>query len=215
MDKEKQGRRQTNDDSPSSDTSLVMSLSLFIILLAFFIVMGSLSTYSPVKVGDVFDSIDLAFSKIVVPSEYHRQSMQEGENGLGKGDSAEELDAGLRSILPNLNIQENPRPDGGKTMYVRMKKNEFDAVSQRMIPLLVRIMNEKDTSFAHSLSVISYVQNPLTAPARQSFAVLDRNVKKIIERGLPKYKVMARIETGNPAYMAFQFDMIPKTKQLF
>jgi hypothetical protein len=209
--KNEPGRRRLNDDDvPSSDTSLVMGLSLFIILLAFFIVMGSLSTYTPVKVGDAFDSINLAFSEIVISSEFHKQSMQNDGSGMGKGDSIKELGAGLRSILPNLNIQTDPRPDGGKTMFIRMKKDDFDTLSKTMIPLLIRILNEKDTAYAHGLTLVSYVRNPFDRKAKQSLTVLDRNAQKIIDQGLPKYKMSIRMERGNPAFMAFQFDFIPK-----
>ena len=203
-------KNKGNQEGQSSDSALLMGLSLFIILLAFFIVLNGMSQYAPGKVGEAFDSIDLTFSEIVVSSDFHKQSLQIGSEGMGEGDAIESLQGGLQSVLPNLNMQVDPQPDGGKIMSVRIKKDTFDRNAATMIPLFVRLLNEKDTQFNHTLIITSYVRDPLSANSRPSFTNLDKHLKTIIQKGLPKYKATLRIERGNPAYLMIQFNASKK-----
>ncbi len=56
-------RRRIEQSSGSNNTGQMMNLSLFIMLLAFFIVLNSLSSYEELKTEKVKRSIELAFSK--------------------------------------------------------------------------------------------------------------------------------------------------------
>lgn len=56
-------RRRIATESGGSNTGQMMNLSLFIMLLAFFIVLNSLSSYEELKTEKVKRSIEIAFSK--------------------------------------------------------------------------------------------------------------------------------------------------------
>ena len=118
-----------NDDSESSQTSLVLSLSLFIILLAFFMVMNGLSEFSKPKADQAFDSLDIAFSTKIAPTDFVKTSANDAaETQDGSGDAVEDVQAVLRSILPDLNMTMSAHPDGGNMMQIRMQKSQFENV---------------------------------------------------------------------------------------
>ena len=81
-------------------------LSIFIILLAFFIVLNGLSQYSEPKVGQALESLENAFSQSILPEITDKSSMDEREqNSEGQGDAVKELQGVLKSLLPNLDIR--------------------------------------------------------------------------------------------------------------
>ena len=194
-----------------------MGLSLFIILLAFFIVLNGLSQFSVVKVDQAFDSLEMTFAQVVPPSdiEMKQSSMEDqGREGAGKGNAIEDLQGVLKSILPNLNLQLNPNPDGGSVMAVRMEKAQFERLSSNLIPLFVRILNEKDSRSAYGLTITSYVRDPFDVSSVKSFEMIDQYVERMIEAGLPQYKLAMTVERGNPAYLLLTFHSLPKDSAL-
>lgn len=194
--------------------STLLSLSLFIILLAFFIVLNSISNYSDPKINAAFYSLDLAFDQNIVQSEFEEQINDETQvSEDGKGDSIEDMQGILRSILPGLDTQLSENPNGGKIMAIRIKKDQFDRLSSRLIPLFIRIMNVKDGDHNFELSITSYVQDVLTPSARRSFDAAKIYQNQIIENGIASKRLTLSIEQGNPAYMMFRFDTIKADRQ--
>lgn len=204
-------RKRISDkiDEAALSGSTLLSLSLFVILLAFFIVLNSISTYSDPKIDAAFDSLDLAFDKNIIQSEFQEQVSDETQTlEAGKGDSIEDMHGILRSILPGLDTQLSENPNGGKIMAIRIKKDQFERLSSRLIPLFVRIMNVKDGENDFELSITSYVQNVLNASARQSFKVIESYQSKIVDGGIAPKRLNLSVEQGNPAYMMFRFDAV-------
>ena len=195
-----------SDGEERSDASLVLGLSLFIMLLAFFIVLNGLSEFSEPKVGAAFESLDTAFAKNILVTEFSENSADERESDAGgAGDSVEELQGILRSILPNLNLNVSPDSGGGNQMVIRMKKGQFAKLSKSMMPVFVRILTQKDQTQSYGVTFTSYVRDPMAREAVTSFKFIDRYVGKMVAAGLPRYRASLSVEKGNPSMMSIGF----------
>lgn len=188
--------------------STLLALSLFIILLAFFIVLNAISTYSEPKVEDAFESLDTAFSVQLTPKEFEQVTADERQQDdtKGEGDSMEDMEELLQSILPGLDVNLTDDDSGGKVMAVRMKKDRFESLTAQLIPLFIRILNVKDGEGAYELFITSYVQDSLDNDAQISFQILQDYRNEMIRSGLEDNRIALGVELGNPAYMTFRFD---------
>lgn len=196
-------------EESASQTSVLMSLALFIILLAFFIVLNAVSQYSEPKVNQVFDSIDLAFDKNIIPTDFENETLDDrSENQDGQGDSVEDIQDVLRSVLPGLDVNLTSNPNGGKIMAIRIKKDHFEKLSSRLIPVFVRILNIKDGAQDYNLALTSYVRSPLSSRAEQSYEIIELYKDKTIEMGVIENRLSLSIEQGNPAFLMFRFDKV-------
>lgn len=201
-------KRRKNDGNGSStaEQSTLMSLSLFIILLAFFIVMNGLSEFSKPKVDQAFGSLNMTFSTSIIDSSFDKTSSDDHEEeDDGQGDAMEMLQGTLRSILPNLSIVSEPSPNGGKMMAVRITKNQFENVSDALFPLFVRLLNHQDMKSEYGLEITSYVRESTSESAQRSFAVLNEYMADLEKAGLARDRLSAVIENGNPAWLMLHF----------
>ena len=184
-----------------------MSLSLFIILLAFFIVMTSLSQFSEPKIDDALESLDLAFASQLVVNPARNSSIDERpeDQEKGQGDALQELDGTLRSVLPNLRISSTPNPSGGGTMAIRVQKDQFERVADILVPLFIRILTVKDGEGRYNMEITSYVRDALDENTLLSFQSLDGYAQTFMEKGLSAERLSILISKGNPAYLQFRF----------
>ena len=204
-------RKKGMSGTVASQGALLLGLSLFIILLAFFIVLNGLSQYSEQKVGRAIESLETAFSQSIITTPSEKSSMNESQGGdTGQGDSIKELQGVLQSILPNLNMQSNPNPNGGSVMAIRMEKNQFERMSNNLIPLFARILNEKDSTFSYGVSFTSYVRDPASEQANQSFSVLNKYHERMVGLGVSPSRLSMILTRGNPAIIMFTFESMPK-----
>ena len=86
-------RRQIVEQSGGSNTGQMMTLSLFIMLLAFFIVLNSLSSYEEIKTEQVKRSIEIAFAKDARRDDYSTSVREAPVKSVNDGDSFDRLEA--------------------------------------------------------------------------------------------------------------------------
>ena len=204
---ERTKNKNFNLEGGTSSASILLSLSLFIILLAFFIVLNAISTYSETKVDAAFDSLDIAFTPNIIPSEFEDKTTdpsQEQEDG--KGDSLKDMQNVLRSVLPGLEMNLDETPNGGQVMAIRMKKGQFERLTPQLLPLFVRILNIKDGVGEYDLSLSSYVRDTLSSGARKSFNIVDSYKENLVGRGVDPSRILLSVERGNPAFLIFKFE---------
>ena len=142
------------------------------------------------------------------PSPFEKQTSDEREivEGEGRGDSMEEMQDLLKSILPGLSVTLTDGQKTGNVMAVRMEKDRFDRLTAQLIPLFIRILNVKDGNGDYEISIISYVRDSLDEDAQLTFDTLEGYRETLIEKGLSADRIALSVEIGNPAYMLFQFD---------
>jgi hypothetical protein len=208
LPEKKTHKNPMDDDQAGSQSSLVLSLSLFILLLAFFIILNGLSEYSQPKMDQAFDSLDLAFSTNITPTEMTKTAPDEREkNKDGAGDSLEELQGILSSLLPDLNMQMGATPnDDGNEMVLHLPKAQYEKLSVDLRPLFVRILNQKDRTQTYGLTFVSYVRDPLSENAKISLNIVNQYREALIEDGLVAYRASTEIAKGNPAMLAIRFE---------
>jgi len=186
--------------------STLLSLSLFIILLAFFIILNGISSYSEPKINAAFDSLDVAFAESIRPSDMTKNTDDNRmEDEGGAGDSLEDMQGILRSILPGLDTDVTDTPNDGKIMTLRIKKDQFDKLSNRLIPLFIRILNVKDGHQDYGLFATTNVADLYGNRTPYAYESLQNYAKKFTAQGLSESRIVLNIQKGNPAYLNFQF----------
>jgi len=200
-------KKQDIVDRSGERASVLMGLSLFILLLAFFIVLNAVSQFSEEKVTGVFDSLDLAFATEIPPSEYKENIMDDSQaRHDGEGDSIEDIQNTLRSVLPGLDINLTDTPNGGSVMALRLKKNMFDNMSSRLIPVFARILKLKDGNKKYILNITSYVRSPLSRFSKPSYRAIEIYKDEFIKNKIEENRITLQIEKGNPAYIMMRFE---------
>jgi hypothetical protein len=200
-------KARLNEVATSGGGSILLSLSLFVILLAFFIVLNAISSFSEPKVNAAFESLDVVFSPNIIPSEFQEETQAENqETENGEGDSLEDMQGILRSVLPGLDMDLDETPNGGQVMAVRMKKGQFERLTPQLIPLFVRILNIKDGVGEYDLSFSSYVRDTLSKSAGKSFDVLVGYKTDLIAKSVSPSRILLSVEDGNPAFLIFKFE---------
>ena len=202
----RQRHKILNDVQSAMSGSTVLALSLFIILLAFFIVLNAISHFAERKVDAAFDSLDLTFATNILPTIAQQEIMAENQpDEGGQGDSLEDIQDILRSILPGLNVQLTDDPNGGDTMAIRIQKDQFEKLSKQLIPLMARIMMIKDNDQEFFIVVTSYVRDPLSNDAQKSFNIIDYYKGEMLKQGIASQRIRLAIEQGNPAFLSIDF----------
>ncbi len=169
--------------------------------------MNAMSNYNEKKVEGAFTSLDYAFSRnlLVNEEQFTNTSEYEREDDW-QGDTVNDVQSTLRAILPGLDMKLTDNPNGGNVMAIRIKKDMFDKLSNRLVPVFVRMLNIKDGHKKFKLVVTSYVRDPLIKSSHLSFRVLNTYKQDFIKKGIDSERMMIAIEKGNPAYLQFRFD---------
>jgi hypothetical protein len=126
-------RRRVSVGSESSNSGQVLALSLFLMLLAFFIVLNAISDFEETRVKPILDSLEKSFAAETIPPTDTNPSVQESESlSVDEGDVTERLEALFRSQIPTYEAATNKTKG---TMHVRLPLDEFKqavmAVGQR------------------------------------------------------------------------------------
>lgn len=117
-------RRRITVQNQESAAGKLLALSLFIMLLAFFIVLTALSSYEETRVVPIFQSLEMAFASSLRDSSEQKAAVSgKSEITTGEGTTLERLDALFRSIIPARDVVRNTRTG---TLHVRMELETFE-----------------------------------------------------------------------------------------
>ena len=107
-----------------------LGLSLFIMLLSFFIVLNALSDFKDIKADPVISSLSMAFSANPVGEREH-QSIQQAEstNDTGKGDALDRIQGVFNAQFENFRAQRNRL---GTEMFLFVPTKDFDDMMKRV-----------------------------------------------------------------------------------
>ena len=151
-----------------------LGLSMFIMLLSFFIMLNSLSNFEDIKSKPVLNSLSLAFS-----SDKKNKGQQEQilvpdfgieEEGLDSGDTLDDIEALFKAQISGYKIK---RDRVGSSMHVRLPirileraisaaKQTVDAPNKTrnlFLPTLVSLMQSGDSSAMYRMDMVLNVQN--------------------------------------------------------
>lgn len=117
-------RRRVRSSYQESSSGKLMALSLFIMLLAFFIVLNTLSSYEDAKVTPIFESLEAAFaSKITEDNDLRPSVTKDREHSINEGSTLDRIQALFRSRIPSKNIDRSKHKG---TMQVVMSLELFE-----------------------------------------------------------------------------------------
>ncbi len=115
-------RRIQTGSAPTGNAGQMMNLSLFIMLLAFFIVLNSLSSYEEEKMSKVKQSLDIAFSTDARQEDVAPSLQDDLARSLNEGDTFDRLEALFTAQIPSFEVSKS-RSQG--IMMVQVPHEEF------------------------------------------------------------------------------------------
>ena len=222
-------RRRRNEPSLQSDTGTLMNLSLFIMLLAFFIVLNSLSSYEEQLVGDVVQSLDTTFSKDPQQRDIAPSVTPDPVNSVNEGDTFERIDALFQSQI--ISYKKSISSNRGK-MIIKLPLEKFSraimAAGQKdltkmrvqrnprgnfMIPTLVSILKSNKKGVTYRMNILlqapdnpAHFQNQspteMAALMRRGSALTE----KLEQGGFPQKLLNIGIAKGDPEIVELVFE---------
>lgn len=96
-----------NAGASDSNSGQLLSLSLFIMLLAFFIVLNALSSFEEVKTAPVMESLETAFSTKVTRRDIRPSITPDPLQSIREGETVERLDALFKSQITGYDPDKN------------------------------------------------------------------------------------------------------------
>ena len=200
---------KSNNSSVQVGTSQLF-LSLFLLLLAFFIFINSVSTYKEKKTTDVVESIKASFPAVVSSKQlFQLRSLKKSVVSPTVFNELDELfqhlfrDRKLKTSFDNKIAQIDIPVDliFEKASAVRLDKLETLLV--RLAAIIVRAENEyplgTEIVFGYEGTLEEKFENQLT---QERCSVI---MSILLEKTVPKGSVAVGLETGNPDFLRFKF----------
>jgi hypothetical protein len=214
-------RRRIEPSSNSSNTGQMMNLSLFIMLLAFFIVLNTLSSYEELKTEKVKRSIELAFSKDPEIEKSFSSATPDPAQAMREGHTFDRLDALFNAQVASFEAVQS-KSQG--VMMVQLPYKDFEeaimAVGQKdlirypsrkairgnfFLPTLASILRTNiDGAPTRMEILINSNNNPaelqnINPKAMDAFvATASVFTKRLENQGMPQKLLNAGIQKGNP-----------------
>ena len=212
-----------NENSDSSKgSSQLLSLSLFIMLLAFFIVLNAYSSYEDVRVKPIMESLESSFSSRIDQLDDLKPSVTPSEQySYNEGDTIERLEALFKSQISGVEIKVNQREG---TMLVSLKWADFKSalLSQttingtfinsegeqldeiKFLPLLVSLIRSDQLGTPYHMDVtlnIGVSPAELQNDSPQNLNLFIEEVSSVVDRlekmGVPNKLITSGLSGGN------------------
>lgn len=174
-------RRRRIESKPSSSTSgQMMTLSLFIMLLAFFIVLNSISSYEEEKTARVQRSVELAFSSSAQQEDYSPSVTPDPAKSINNGDAFERLEVLFESQISSFEMSKS---QARGIMIVKVPYTKFSeamlALDQKDLTKTPSRMDIRENFFLPTL--VSLLRTEIDgAPTRMEIYLnVDGNPAKI------------------------------------
>jgi len=225
-------RRRRKDDSQESstgNTAQLMNLSLFIMLLAFFIVLNSISVYEEEKQNAAIKSVDAAFSKDALDLDESPSLSEAVEKSVHEGHVFDRLDALFDSQISTYEEKINkangvmtvevPLDDFARTMNAIGQKDLTKIPSKRIavrgkyfLPTLVSVLQTEQDGVPTRMEIVMHVsKNPAylqNQNPEQMSAVMKRVAGfsvRLEEVGFPQKLVNIGVRKGDPEFVTLTF----------
>lgn len=221
-------RKIESGSSASADSRQMMTLALFIMLLAFFIVLNTLSSYEEIKTEQARRSVQLAFSNDPELQERKTSVKPDPAKSMMEGHTFDRIDALFESQIASF---ESTQSKSQGVMMVRVPYDKFSqavmAVGQKdltrypsrravqgnfFLPTLVSIMRANIDGAPTRLEMLIHTDENPAQLQNQSPVELGKEItkvgefsRKLAEQGMPKKLINIGISDGNPDYVDLVF----------
>ncbi len=205
-----------------------MNLSLFIMLLAFFIVLNSLSSYEEAKTALVQRSVELAFSSSAQREDYSPSVTPDPVKSVKEGDAFERLEVLFQSEIVSFELTKS------KSQGIMMIEVPYDKFSEAMLavnqqdltktpsrleargnfflPTLVSLLKTEIEGAATRMEIYLHTaENPAKvqnqAPRELKEVINDLGVfsARLNKQGIPQKLLNIGIAKGDPEFVNLVF----------
>ena len=148
-----------------------LSLSLFVMLLSFFIILNAVSNFEEVKSRPVLNSIALTFANKEVEPQLLPNVEESPTQSVNEGDTLDRIDGLFNAHIVGTQTSRNRL---GTVMHVRMPLSEFEkavSVASSGIPSNIWATNNADAPFLPTL--VSLLQTQQNGPTYRMDMVLN------------------------------------------
>ncbi|NCC22503.1 MAG: hypothetical protein EOM26_08575 [Alphaproteobacteria bacterium] len=218
-------RRIANADS-GSVASQLMGLSLFVMLLAFFIVLNAISTFHEQKMRPALASVGGAFGSRIDGEDTRPSVTKSDENSIHEGDTLDNLEALFNSHLTGIEVKQEKR---WGTMHIRVPADSFmEAVEaikenalknpeaaygdQPFVPTLVSLMQTAEQTQLYRMDMVlgtpddpGDMQNNDPGGLRVSMEKLAGLAAQLERGGLARTQVSIGMQAGPENTMDLYF----------
>lgn len=219
-------RRRLNDATPGNAT-LTMNLSLFIMLLAFFIVINSRSSFEDEKKEATIESIERTFSTKVMRQDVAPSIAEDPYQSIREGDTSERIEALFRSQIASFKITSNDRTGKfvtempldqfssavlslGQKDLMRIKS--ADVQGRFFLPTLVSIMKSDKAGVSYRMDMMVMLDgNPakiVNEKPQEISAIMKRGggwAAKLEQAGLDPKLISYGVKKGRQGYIELSF----------
>lgn len=196
-----------------------LSLSLFIMLLSFFIILNTMASFDEDKSNPVIKSLSVAFSAREIEENIAQSTISDEVEAMREGSTLDRLQALFESNISNFKMQKNRF---GNEMYAWMPLKQFEnailkiekgrGVDDPFLPVLVSLLQAQDKGIPYRMDILLNIEdNPaeLKNIEPERLAILmqkSATLTQILQRaGLPKKLMSAGLDKGTTGYVALAF----------
>lgn len=203
-----------------------LALSLFIMLLAFFIVLNVMSSFEEDKSRPVLRSISVAFSNQELPEDLYQGVEESPEDLLGEGDTLDKIQALFKGTISGIETKQNRL---GTMMHIRMPVEKFEQsfaespespgpssrlkmIRGPLVQTLVTLMNTKEGIPYRMDMVLNLPERP-GAMKEEELPALEAGLEKVSgyaekleAAGLPEKFITAGLAAGREGMIDLYFN---------
>lgn len=194
----------------------ILSLSLFLMLLAFFIVMNALSNYDVTRVKPIIQSIEKAFaSQAKEAGEINPSLTPDAAQSTGRGDTLSQIESLFQSTIPGAELTLN-RVRG--TLTAKMRVSAFDYALSKTSTSSIR---SGDDLFSNQLRAL-LINDNAGLPYRMDigYGIDDKtpnggfntqsqkaseNAVRLEKLGIPTRLISIGFQKGDPGFLTLTF----------
>ena len=224
----KRRRRNQTVSGSSANSGQMMNLALFIMLLAFFIVLNAISSYEELKTEQVKRSIELAFSKDPDIKEDMPSVRDDPARSLREGHTFDRLDALFESQIVSFESSHSkslgvmmvrvPYEDFSKAIMTTGQKDLLQYPSRKatrgnfFLPTLVSLLRADIDGAPTRMEILVNVDgNPAQMQNQEPLKIgttintVGEFSQKLQTQGMPQKLINIGVSDGNPDYVDLVF----------
>lgn len=211
-------RKSIEEQSAGGLAGQLLGLSLFIMLLAFFIVLNSISSFDEAKVQPLTGSLEEAFATKIDPSQSLGPALHKSDAmGFGEGKTLTQVDGLFKAELTNVETITSSQQG---VMYMRLPRVGFEnmlaAIAKgekpRFLVTLASLLRSDQRPVTYQMEILyNLSDNPARLANRQpqelktAIQSVSAAAEKIEAAGLPARQIRVGLQQGNTEFVELLF----------
>lgn len=197
-----------------------LALSLFLMLLSFFIVMNAISSFDESKVNPRLNSVSLAFSMLATKENQMPSSAETLRAGAGSGDTFDGVKGLFEAHISGFQMSKNRM---GTQMYVKVPVSEFENLISYssgglvenkggFMPTFISMLRADKTNTPFRMDIFFNIPEDVSQyklSHLDSYKIAVKKVsdytQKLEDQGLPTHLLSAGMKKGDPAFIELVF----------